>query len=180
MNFSSEAVISDVPILGIAGITFKVSDLTKAGAYYQGVLGLPEAFKLQDASGNTVSIYFKVNDEQYVEVTPDLKHGELVRQARVVFESSDVETLHAVYTARGVNTGKLEIGPDGNPVFHHRKPARVLIVVLVEKSAGLGIIWRINVNALHTLSVFLQQQVEGLVVFTMDKQPVDDFVKIPK
>jgi hypothetical protein len=82
------------------------------------VLGLFEAFELKDALGTTTSIYFKVNDDQYVEVTPNLKPGELIRQSRVVFQSSDVEVLHAVYTARGLNTGRIEIGADGNPVFH--------------------------------------------------------------
>src|SRR5215831_16533341 len=122
MNLASRPEISDLPIVGIAGITFKVSDLTKARAFYQGVLGLAEAFKLQDDSGDVRSVYFKVNDEQYIEVTPDLEADELIRQARIVFQSSDVETLHAVYNARGVHTGRIEIGRDGNPVFHVPDP----------------------------------------------------------
>src|ERR1051326_2378061 len=109
--------MSDLPILGIAGVTFRVSDLSKARAYYSGVLGLPEAFYSNDASGDTASVYFKVNDDQYIEVIPNLRPGELVRQARVVFQSSDVETLHAVYRSRGLNAGNIEFGADGNPFF---------------------------------------------------------------
>lgn len=115
---ASAAVSSnDLPIVGIAHVTFKVSNLAKARAYYQGVLGMPEAFELKDSSGKTTSVFFKVNDDQFIEVTPTLKPGELVREARVVFESPDLEKLHSVYTARGLNPGKISKGPDGNPVF---------------------------------------------------------------
>jgi lactoylglutathione lyase len=106
-----------VPLVGIANITFKASDLDKSRAYYQGVLGLPEAFDIKDSSGKTTSAYFKINDDQYIEVTPNLKSGELIREARVVFQSSDLDKLRAIYVDRGLQPGKIENGPDGNPVF---------------------------------------------------------------
>jgi catechol 2,3-dioxygenase-like lactoylglutathione lyase family enzyme len=106
-----------VPLVGIANITFKVSDLDKARAYYQGVLGLPEAFDIKDVSGKIASAYFKINDDQYIEATPNLKPGELIREARVAFQSSDLEKLHAIYVERGLQPGKIDKGPDGNPVF---------------------------------------------------------------
>jgi catechol 2,3-dioxygenase-like lactoylglutathione lyase family enzyme len=106
-----------VPIVGIANITFKVTDLAKSSAYYQGILGLPEAFDIKDASGKLTSAYFKVNDDQYIEITPNLKAGDLIREGRVAFQSSDLEKLHAIYVERGVQPGNIEHGPDGNPVF---------------------------------------------------------------
>lgn len=114
---SDSAESEPVPLIGIANITFKVSDLDKARAYYQGILGLPEAFDIKDSSGTVTSAYFKVNDDQYIEVTPNLKPGELIREARVAFQSSDLEKLHAMYAERGVQPGRIEHGPDGNPVF---------------------------------------------------------------
>ncbi|MGH9574281.1 MAG: VOC family protein [Candidatus Acidiferrales bacterium] len=105
-----------VPLIGIANITFKVSNLDKARAYYQGVLGLPEAFDIK-TSGKVTSAYFKVNDDEYIEVTPTLKPGDLIREARVVFQSSDLKKLHAIYLEQGIKAGNIEQGPDGNPVF---------------------------------------------------------------
>ena len=101
----------DIPVIGIANVTFKVSDLKKARAYYQDVLGMTEAFQLKD------STYFKVNDDQFIEVTPTLKPGELIREARVVFQSTDLEKLHSIYTERGLKPTAIAKGPDGNPVF---------------------------------------------------------------
>jgi len=107
----------DVPVVGLAAVGFRVSDLAKARAYYQGVLGLPEAFSTKDQSGVVASVYFKVNDDQYVEIVPGMTPGELRRQARVVFQSSDLKKLHAIYTERGVSPSPITTGPDGNPVF---------------------------------------------------------------
>src|SRR5205823_289449 len=66
--------------------------------------------------------YFKVNDDQYIEITPTLKPDELIREARVVFQSSDLEALHAIYVDRGLNPTPIAKGPDGNPVFGVKDP----------------------------------------------------------
>jgi catechol 2,3-dioxygenase-like lactoylglutathione lyase family enzyme len=111
------ASATDLPILGLAGIAFRVSDLDKARRYYQGVLGFAEAFTVTDPNGRARSAFFKINDDQYVEVIPDLKPGEMNRQARVMVQSSDLERLHAIYTERGLNPTPITTGGDGNPVF---------------------------------------------------------------
>jgi len=112
----------DLPIAGLAGITFRVSDLEKARRYYTGVLGFAQAFDLRDASGKVTSVFFKVNDDQYVEVTPDLAPGGIDRQARVIIQSSDLQRLHQIYAARGLSPGAIAQGPDGNPVFRIAGP----------------------------------------------------------
>jgi len=114
--------LDELPVMGIANVAFKVTDLDKARVYYEGILGFAKAFDLRDRSGKVSSAYFKVNDDQYIEVMPTLKPGELNRQERVVFQSTDLEKLHALYTSRGLNPSKLEKGPDGNPVFRVVSP----------------------------------------------------------
>jgi catechol 2,3-dioxygenase-like lactoylglutathione lyase family enzyme len=107
----------DVPLAGIASITFRVSDLDAARRYYQGVLGLPEAFTTSGGSGGVGSVYFKVNDDQYVEIAPGLQPGAINREVRVTFQSTDLDRLHDLYAARGVRPSAISRGPDGNPVF---------------------------------------------------------------
>jgi catechol 2,3-dioxygenase-like lactoylglutathione lyase family enzyme len=106
-----------LPILGVAGITFRVSSLDKARRYYEGLLGLPEAFTLKDDAGRVNSIFFKVNDDQYVEIVPGLAANGLNRQVRVLIQSFDLKRLHEIYAARGLNPSAITHGPDGNPVF---------------------------------------------------------------
>jgi catechol 2,3-dioxygenase-like lactoylglutathione lyase family enzyme len=119
---AAPVVASDLPILGIAQVTNKVSDLDKARAYYVGVLGFEEAFDLKDAASKITSAYFKVNDDQYIELTPNLKNGELVRQPRIVIQSSDLQKLRGIYLERGINPGSVVTGPDGNPYFRVTAP----------------------------------------------------------
>src|SRR6476660_9359435 len=69
--------LDELPVMGIANVTFKVPDLDQARAYYKGILGFAEAFDLKDRTGKVASAYFKVNDDQYIEVMPTLKSGEL-------------------------------------------------------------------------------------------------------
>jgi lactoylglutathione lyase len=114
--------LETLPVMGIANVTVKVADFDKARAYYKGVLGFAEAFDLMDRSGKVTSIYFKVNDDQYIEVIATLKPGELNRQERVVFQSVDLKTLHALYESRGLKPGEIQKGPDGNPGFRVVSP----------------------------------------------------------
>ena len=114
--------LDELPVMGIANVTFKVADLDKARDYYKGTLGFAEAFDLKDHSGNVTSAYFKVNDDQYIEVIPTLKPAELNREERVVFQSTDLGKLHALYESRGLNPGPIHKGPDGNPVFRVVSP----------------------------------------------------------
>src|SRR5215468_10438252 len=79
--------LDELPVMGIANVTFKVNDLDKARAYYKGILGFAEAFDLKDRTGKVTSAYFKVSDDQYIEVVPILKSGELNREERIVFQS---------------------------------------------------------------------------------------------
>ncbi len=113
---ATEAAI-DLPILGLAQVSVKVSDLDRSRAFYRDILGLPEAFELKDEAGQVTSVYFKVNDDQYIELIPGLQPDELVRQTRIVIQSSDLPELHALYAEEGLDPGPIASGADGNPTF---------------------------------------------------------------
>ena len=77
--------LDELPVLGIANVTFKVADLAKARAFYTGILGYAEAFTLKDSGGKVTSVYFKVNDDQFIEIVPSLKPGELSQPVKSPF-----------------------------------------------------------------------------------------------
>lgn len=115
-------VIPDLPITGLAQVTFRVSDLARSRGFYHNVLGMAEAFDIKDKAGRVTAAYFKVNDEQFIELVPDLKAGDLRRQARLVIQSSDLARLHKIYTERGLAPTSIHRGADGNPVFRIMAP----------------------------------------------------------
>ena len=115
------AIINDLPILGLAQVSIKVSDLAKARHFYGNVLGFAEAFTIRDKAGRISSLYMKVNDEQFVELIP-VETIELVRQTRLVIQSSNLAALHRIYAEKGLQPGPISIGPDGNQLFRMLAP----------------------------------------------------------
>lgn len=113
--------IKDLPILGLAQVSVMVSDLAKARAFYGDVLGFAEAFTLKDRAGTIRSVYFKINDDQYLELLPVAK-VELIRQTRLVVQASNLRKLHEIYVAQGLQPGAISTGADGNPVFRITAP----------------------------------------------------------
>ncbi len=111
-----------LPIDGIAHAGFRVSSLERARAYYTGQLGFQQAFDLKNDSGETSMAFFKVNDEQYIELSPGLPAGEPVRFTHLAFQTPDIETLRRQFTARGLSPSAVARGRDGNMNFGLRDP----------------------------------------------------------
>jgi catechol 2,3-dioxygenase-like lactoylglutathione lyase family enzyme len=110
------AIAEDLPIKGFAEVEFRVSNAEKAIAFYQGVEGFKKVFEIKGPDGAPV-IFFKVNDSQYIAVTPNLKPGEMNRFDHVALEVSDIEKTHKMVEDRGLTPTKIEKRADGNPIF---------------------------------------------------------------
>ena len=111
LGFSCQA--QELPLTGISHVNFRVSDLEKARAFYTGLLGYQQAF-FTGRNGAVGTAYLKVNDEQYIEISPGLKDGENQRLTHVSFVTTDIEKLHANLTARGLEPTPLKpAGGDG-------------------------------------------------------------------
>jgi lactoylglutathione lyase len=101
------------PIIGIASIAVKVDHLDEARKFYSGVVGLEEAFTVRDAGGASGHVCFKVNDRQYVEVSPELKSETEDRLIRIGFETTDARKLWDYLKSRKVDVPALN-GKDLN------------------------------------------------------------------
>ena len=55
-------------------------------------------------------------------IIPTLKPRDLNREERVVFQSTDLGELHALYESRGLNPSNIKKGLDGNPSFRVVSP----------------------------------------------------------
>jgi lactoylglutathione lyase len=119
---SAAAFAEDLPLLGLAHVGFRVSDLEKARAFYHGVLGYDEAFDLKAPDGHLALAYFKVNENQYLEIFPGVPEGRTVMMTHIAFYTPDIEKLHEMVEQRGVKPGKINNGKDGNRSFAIRNP----------------------------------------------------------
>lgn len=103
-----------LPITGLAHVGFRVSDLDKARGCYTGILGFQEAFDMKDDGGRITMAFFKINDRQYVEISPGLKPDQIDRMTHVAFVTSDIHKLHSAMEERGLAPSPIKRGHDGN------------------------------------------------------------------
>ena len=98
------------PIVGIANIALKVSDLDSARKFYGQALGYQEAFTLKQSAGHPDLVCFKINDHQYIEVSPELKDEKEDRLIHIRFETADARRLRD-YLPVKVSTSRLRSLP---------------------------------------------------------------------
>lgn len=104
---------ADLPLIGIASVGFRVSDMERARGFYTGVLGYEEAFQIPGEDGGAAIRFFKINDSQFVEISSDLKPGQDVRMTHIALLSRDVKALRGMLVKQGLSPSPLVKGLDG-------------------------------------------------------------------
>jgi catechol 2,3-dioxygenase-like lactoylglutathione lyase family enzyme len=111
------------PIVGIANIALKVDDLAEARKFYSGVVGLDEAFSTRDPGVSGPLACFKINDRQFVEVSPTLKNETDDRLIHIAFETRDARKLRAYLASKGVAVpARVDKDLNGNRSFVVKDP----------------------------------------------------------
>ncbi|MGH9846463.1 MAG: VOC family protein, partial [Blastocatellia bacterium] len=100
-------------LLGVAHMALYVSDIEKSRGFYRDFLGYQEPFDLKNADGSLSLTFFKVNEDQYIELFPGLK-PEQDRLNHISFQTDDAEAMRAYLASRGVKVpdraNKVRIG----------------------------------------------------------------------
>lgn len=104
----------ELPLLGLAHVGFKVSNLEKARGFYTGVLGYPEAYTLKVNPDAPTTVYLKINDDQYILLTADLKDSDNQRLTHVALLTSDIQKTRAMLAQRGVDVTPVVTGTGGS------------------------------------------------------------------
>jgi len=103
---ATAALAQDIPITRLAGASFKVADLEKARQFYTGNLGLEEAFDLKDSSGAIQSVFYKVNDDQYLEFSPGAAEEPCWRSAGSLRDSPPNQPIDMAGSQQTEHRGK--------------------------------------------------------------------------
>jgi lactoylglutathione lyase len=107
------AAAEEVPLLGIAHVAVRVSDIEKTRGFYTGVLGFEEAFDFKAPDGGLSMAFFKVNDKQFIEVFPGIRPSDQDRPylVHIGFVVSDVDKARAMCDRLGLKPGEVKLGP---------------------------------------------------------------------
>lgn len=112
------------PILGIAKMTFLVSDFELARNYYGQFFGFEEAFSYLSDSSMVLS--FKVNDRQFLEFIEDKEAPLKERLSSVSFETDDVQKMENYLFSKNIIIAKtVYVDGAGNKVLLVHDPSGV-------------------------------------------------------
>jgi lactoylglutathione lyase len=109
-----------LPITGIAGVGLLTANLEASREFYATTLGFSEAFSLTNERGKVVSVFFKINDDQYIQVTAAPRSD--YRMTYVALATPDAQALRKLLLKRGVFPGMATPGADANLSFSLKDP----------------------------------------------------------
>lgn len=110
------------PLIGDAHMALFVSNIEKTQAFYGDFLGFQEPYDLKNTDGSLSMTFFKVNENQYIEIFPTLKQGQ-DRLNHIAIETSNAEQLRLYLASKGIQVpekvNKVRIG---NTSFNIKDP----------------------------------------------------------
>jgi catechol 2,3-dioxygenase-like lactoylglutathione lyase family enzyme len=109
-------------LAGIAHAAIRVADLDKSRDFY-GKLGYEEAFNMSQG-GKTTQSFVKINDRQFLELYPQRQPSDTIGFMHVCFESTDIQSLHDTYVARGLTPIAVRKAAAGNLLFTMAGPEK--------------------------------------------------------
>jgi catechol 2,3-dioxygenase-like lactoylglutathione lyase family enzyme len=119
----SDATIICPPITGIAHITLRSNHLAEAKRFYHNILGFDELPGSGGASGRAGTIIFKVNDHQYIEISPGQDDPAKDLLLHIAFETTNARGLRNYLAWKNLTRiGKLRSTRQGNLGFTVRDP----------------------------------------------------------
>ena len=121
----------DVPrprILGVPHVDFRVHDIAASRHFYKDFLGYSEPFDIKGPDGKLIMAFIKINDRQYVELSPEANPDE-PRFVHLALETDNAEGLRQYVKSKGYpvpdkpaskgrirNTSTGLTDPDGNHI----------------------------------------------------------------
>jgi lactoylglutathione lyase len=118
----AQAPVERPRVLGIAHAAVYVSDLAKARAFYEGLLGFGEPFTLPKPDGGVSIAFVKINDHQYLELfNEDPKDDG--RLSHISIYTDDAGRMRDYLASRGVAVpAAVPKGRTGNKNFNIKDP----------------------------------------------------------
>lgn len=109
-------------ITGVAHISLWAHDYEASRAFYREFLGFDEPFSLKNPDGSPAMTFFKVNDRQYIELSPE-KQPKTDRLNHYAIETTDAEAMRRYLLSRGVKVPeRVPKGRIGNLNFMIQDP----------------------------------------------------------
>jgi lactoylglutathione lyase len=129
-------------ILGVAHISLFAHDYEKSRAFYRDFLGYEEPFSLKNPDGSPSMTFFKVNDRQYIELSPE-KEPNTDRLNHISIQTDNAEAMRVYLASKGIKVpDKTPKGRIGNSNFTVKDPDGHGVEIVQYEPAG----WTVREN----------------------------------
>jgi len=109
-------------ITGVAHIAVYAKDYEKSRAFYREFLGFEEPFTLNNPDGKPFMTFFKINERQYLELSPE-RAPDTDRLDHIALETDNAEAMRLYLKSRGIAVPeRVPKGRTGNSNFTIKDP----------------------------------------------------------
>ncbi len=154
-------------ILGVAHISLYAHDYERSRAFYRDFLGFEEPYSLKNADGSPKMTFFKVNDRQYIELSPEQEPG-TDRLNHISIQTDNAEAMRVYLGSKGIKVpDKTPKGKIGNSNFTVKDPdGHGLEIVQYERDG-----WTVRENGKHMSGdrVSTHMMHVGIIVTDLDR-----------
>mgnify|MGYP001271656140 CR=1 FL=1 len=124
-------------ITGIGHVAINAKDMEKSLDFYERVLGLPEAFRLEGADGSLSMVYVKTGPRNFLEIFPRAAAGPERRNDQQGIKHyclwvDDLAATLAELEARGlpVDRSRVRVGRTGSRIYFVADPDGVQVELM--------------------------------------------------
>ena len=155
-------------ILGVAHISLFAHDYEASRAFYHDFLGFDEPFSLKKPDGSPSMTFFKVNDRQYIELSPE-KEPNTDRLNHYAIETTDAEAMRRYLASHGVKVpDHVPKGRIGNLNFMIKDPEGHNIEIVQYPADG----WTMREKGKHMPDARISKRMMhvGIIVTNLDSE----------
>jgi catechol 2,3-dioxygenase-like lactoylglutathione lyase family enzyme len=120
LSASAQPPAPSADIVGIAHVALRVSDLDGEIAFL-GKLGYEESFAITSA-GQTMAVLVKINDEEFIELTPRTDPSQPLGWIHVCYRAGDLQALVQHFASSGLEPSRILKTDSGNLLSSLRDP----------------------------------------------------------
>jgi catechol 2,3-dioxygenase-like lactoylglutathione lyase family enzyme len=155
-------------ILGVAHISLFAHDYEASRAFYHDFLGFDEPFSLKKPDGSPSMTFFKVNDRQYIELSPE-KEPNTDRLNHYAIETTDAEAMRRYLASQRVTVpDHVRKGRIGNLNFMIKDPEGHNIEIVQYPADG----WTMREKGKHMPDARISKRMMhvGIIVTNLDSE----------
>lgn len=153
-------------ILGIAHIALFAKDYDKSRAFYRDFMGFEEPYDLRNADGTPSMTFFKINERQYIELSPEREAGS-DRVNHISIETDNAEAMRAYLASRGITVpDRVPKGRSGNSNFSIKDPEGHGVEIVQYEPTG----WTVREKGKHLPATRISNHMGhvGIIVTHLD------------